>query len=126
MKHNYRNYSKPVDEAVPTEAVDEVKEVIAEAAANVEVDVDETASIEAPVQKTTATEKETVIGKVVKCKRLNVRKNPSKESDPVCIVNEGAVLMVDRKATTPSEWYAVYTESGVKGFCMKEFVKISK
>lgn len=125
MKHNYRNYSKPVDEAVPTEAVDEVKEVIAEAAANVEVDVDEAASVEAPVQKTATTEA-TVIGKVVKCKRLNVRKNPSKESDPVCIVNEGTVLMVDRNATTPSEWYAVYTESGIKGFCMKEFVKISK
>lgn len=131
MKHNYRNYSNAgnravnaVDEAVPAEVTEDVKEVIAEAAANEEIDVDDSVSIEAPAEE--IPEDDSQIGKVVNCKRLNIRKRPNKDSDPVCVVTEGTVLMIDLKRATTPDWYAVYTEAGVEGYCMKEFVEISK
>lgn len=127
--HNYRNYrqmTKPVDEAVPAE----VKEIIEEAAANLEVDVDECAACDEVVEVTE--ELPTIdtdgnaplVGVVCNCERLNIRMEPNKKSDPVAVVNKDTVLMIEYPVDVNSEWFKVYTEAGVEGYCMTQFVDI--
>lgn len=64
-----------------------------------------------------------VIGTVVGCKRLNVRKKSNIDSVVACTVDVGAELIVDVDQSTP-DWYKVVTEAGVKGYCMKKYVRI--
>lgn len=131
MKHNYKNYSsrgerqtaQVIDEAIPEEVKEEVAEAVVEETANMDVDVDEAASADLPEEEP---KDEPLIGRVSGCKRLNIRKQPSKESDPVCVVDEDTVLMIDLMAPTPKEWYKIYTETGIEGYCMRQFVKISE
>lgn len=63
-------------------------------------------------------------GFVSGCKKLNVRIEPSITSDVVCIVDEGTTLMIDQSEST-DKWFKVYTETGVEGYCMKNFVTIN-
>lgn len=131
--YNYRNYRQmvnPVDEAVPVEVKEDVAEVIAEAIANEEVDVDECAACDEVVE---ATEElptidtdgnEPLVGVVCNCERLNIRTAPDKKAEPVAVVNKDTVLMIEYPVNTNSDWFKVYTEAGVEGYCMKEFVEI--
>lgn len=122
-KRDYRNYramsENAVDEAIPANVSEEVKEALeaVEAAGEVEIDVDESVSYFPP-------EDEPLVGKVAGCKRLNIRSKPSKESEPVCVVEEGTVLMIDVNAIIPKEWFKVYTEAGIEGYCVREFIAI--
>lgn len=106
---NYRNMAKPVDE---------IAEVIAESNANVEVDVDDSASTNRAVEDVPA---ESLIGVVSDCKQLNVREKADINSAVVSVVSEGTVLVVEPESST-EEWFKIYTETGVEGFCMKKFV----
>lgn len=57
--------------------------------------------------------------------RLNIRENPVVAANNiVAVVNEGTVLMIDYPVAD-GDWFKVYTEAGVAGYCMKEFVKIN-
>jgi len=62
-------------------------------------------------------------GIVSGCKRLNIRKEPSRVADVICEVSEGTTLMVVQSEST-DDWFKVYTEAGVEGYCMKNFVTI--
>lgn len=98
---DYRKYSKktvPVDEPVE----------------------EYTAKIEEPVEEV-APQPKPVIGVVSGCSKLNIRKNPSPDSEILCAVNEGSKLLID-ETTSTLEWYAVCTEAGFDGFCMKAYV----
>lgn len=64
-----------------------------------------------------------VVGVVSGCTRLNIRKNPNSNSEVLCHADAGAKLMIDLDAST-HEWYAVCTETGFDGFCMKAYVII--
>lgn len=66
---------------------------------------------------------EAVIGKVVMCKKLNVRKAPNANSSVVCVVDANTELMIDMTEST-NEWYSVYTSAGLSGFCMRKFVAV--
>lgn len=126
-KHkDYRNYramsGKPVDEAIPEDVKEEVTEVISEAAANEEVDVDEGAAADLPTIE--EDKNDPLVGVVAGCSKLRIRKKPSTEGDVMCVVDAGTVLMIDIQAVVPKEWFKVYTEAGVEGFCMREFVEI--
>lgn len=58
--------------------------------------------------------------------KLNIRSNPAVEADNVVtVVNEGTVVMIDYPVAD-GDWYKVYTEAGVEGYCMKQFVKVSE
>lgn len=58
--------------------------------------------------------------------RLNIRSNPAIELDNVVtVVNEGTVVMIDYPVVD-GDWFKVYTEAGVEGYCMKKFVKVSE
>ena len=58
------------------------------------------------------------------CKKLYIRKEPSKNSEPVSIVEEGSELAIDITHST-DDFYKVITLNGIEGFCVKEYVKIN-
>lgn len=63
------------------------------------------------------------IGIVSNCKKLNVRKNPSKASEVLFVVSEGSEFAIYENEST-TEWYKVCTASGREGFCMKQYITI--
>lgn len=66
---------------------------------------------------------ENVIGVVTDCLKLNIRKEPNKDSDVVVVVTCLDELKIDLDAST-DDWYAVCTVAGIEGFCMKKFVAV--
>lgn len=66
---------------------------------------------------------EDIIGVVTDCLKLNIRKEPDKDSDVVVVVNCLDELKIDPDNST-DDWYAVCTITGIEGFCMKKFVAV--
>ena len=62
-------------------------------------------------------------GKISNCKKLNVRKFPSRDAGIVSELVEGSEVMIDEKEST-ALFYKIYTEHGIEGFCMKQFIKV--
>lgn len=58
--------------------------------------------------------------------KLNVRKNPSKNSEVVCIITKDSSVTVNYNEST-EDFYKVYVNVDnvpYEGFCMKEFISI--
>lgn len=66
---------------------------------------------------------EDIIGVVTDCLKLNIRKEPDKDSKVVVVVTCLDELKID-PATSTDDWYAVCTVTGIEGFCMKKFVAV--
>ncbi len=64
-----------------------------------------------------------LFGVVTDCLKLNIREEPSKDSDVVTVVACLEELMIDMEKSI-DDWYAVCTVSGLEGFCMKKFVAV--
>lgn len=64
-----------------------------------------------------------VIGKIIEFEKLYVRKEASKDSEPVGIVTDKDYLSIDIIHST-NDFYKVITSNGLEGYCVKEFVKI--
>lgn len=64
-----------------------------------------------------------VIGKISGFEKLYVRKEASKDSEPVGIVTDKDDLSIDIAHST-YDFYKVITSNGLEGYCVKEFVKI--
>ena len=64
-----------------------------------------------------------VIGKISGFEKLYVRKEASKDSEPVGIVTDKDDLSIDVDHST-DDFYKVITSNGLEGYCVKEFVKI--
>ena len=62
-------------------------------------------------------------GKITGCKKLNVRKLPSRDSEIISKLVEGSEVMIDEKEST-ALFYKICTEHGIEGFCMKNFIKV--
>lgn len=62
-----------------------------------------------------------VSGKVTGCYRLNVRSAPNTSADVLEVIWNGSSLEIYENDSN-SEWYKVRTETGVEGFCMKQYV----
>lgn len=80
---------------------------------------------EQPVEETP--KKESKVGVVANCVKLNLRRSPLKDSDGKNIITElpidTAVVIDDEKST--DEFYKVITEDGTEGYCMKEFFRLT-
>lgn len=75
----------------------------------------------APVEPKIDAPKE-VTAVVCNCKKLNVRKNPEMNARVLMMINEE-----DRVTVTGdpiNNFYSVITESGTKGYCVKDYLKI--
>lgn len=66
---------------------------------------------------------EDIIGVVTDCLKLNIRKDPNKDSDVVVVVTCLDELKIDPNNST-DDWYAVCTVTDIEGFCMKKFVAV--
>lgn len=64
-----------------------------------------------------------VLKGIVNPSRLNVRKQPSKDSEVLEIITKNSEVEIDFDGET-DVFYKVRTKSGVEGYCMKEFISI--
>ena len=91
----------------------------------VETEEREDESVETEVEEVETEEPEEeesiFVGTVTNCKKLNIRETPSLQGKVLCVLEEGSELMVDKTEST-DEWYKVYLESGISGFCMKDYI----
>ena len=62
-------------------------------------------------------------GQVSGCKKLNVRKLPSRDAEIVRELAGGIKVMIDEKTST-ALFYKICTEHGIEGYCMKDFIKV--
>lgn len=65
----------------------------------------------------------TIIGQVHGCTKLNIRKEPSKVSEIVAVVDRDDFLAIDFEQSN-DDWYAVCTVAGISGYCMAAFVAV--
>lgn len=71
----------------------------------------------------TATQKESVIGLVSNCANLRIRKEPDDKAEVLGTIPVHTEVMID-EAESIGEFYKVYTDSGLEGFCMKQFIMV--
>lgn len=82
-------------------------------------------SVDQPVEE--APNKESKVGIVANCEKLNLRKSPLKDSDGANIITEllpGVAVVIDEDEST-SDFYKVTTETGLEGYCMRQFIELS-
>lgn len=71
--------------------------------------------------------KESKVGIVANCEKLNLRRSPLKDSDGANIITEllpGVAVVIDEDEST-SDFYKVTTETGLEGYCMRQFIELS-
>ena len=62
-------------------------------------------------------------GQVSGCKKLNVRKLPSRDAEIVSELVEDSKVMIDEKEST-ALFYKICTEHGIDGYCMKDYITV--
>ena len=81
--------------------------------------------VDQPVEE--APKKESKVGIVANCEKLNLRRSPLKDSDGANIITEllpGVAVVIDGDESTPN-FYKVTTETGLEGYCMRQFIELS-
>lgn len=105
-----------------TEEIDETVNEVEEFNEELNETMDKTEETTNEVEK--ESEEDIRSGIIDGCKKLYVRKEPSKNSEPVSIVEEGSELAIDITHST-DDFYKVITLNGIEGFCVKGYVKIN-
>lgn len=106
------------------ETVNEVEESTNETEENTEEVTEEVTEPEVIVPSIeNNVENNEVIGKISGFEKLYVRKEASKDSEPVGIVTNKDDISIDVAHST-DDFYKVITSNGLEGYCVKEFVKI--
>lgn len=62
-------------------------------------------------------------GVVTDCIKLNVRAEPSKDAEVVCVISAATELLVDEAEST-EDFYKICTAAGVEGYCMRKFITV--
>ena len=62
-------------------------------------------------------------GKITGCKKLNVRKLPSRDSEIISELVEGSEIMIDDNEST-ALFYRSWTKHGSEGYGMKNCIKV--
>ena len=109
---NYGQYSKQNEENEKT-------------AAPVSTNVEEAAPVSTNVEEAAGNvddKPKTSFG-IVNCSRLNIRKRPDIDSDPLCVVEKDCKLEVDSNYQN-DDWIKATTPDGVSGYCMLKFVDL--
>ena len=81
-------------------------------------------SADQPVEE--SPKKESKVGIVANCEKLNLRRSPLKDSDGANIITEllpGVAVVIDEDESTPN-FYKVITEGGLEGYCMRQFIEV--
>lgn len=83
-------------------------------------------AMEQPVIEEVAEEPKTdefLDGIVHNCVKLNVRRNPSIDSDVIAVLNEQDQIKV-KDVDTLGDWYFIQLPNGKEGFSMKKYVAV--
>ena len=137
LNQNIEEVTEVIEETIEenTEEVNETVEQVEETINEVEESTNETEeAIEEVTDEVTEpkvivpsiennVENNEVIGKISGFEKLYVRKEASKDSEPVGIVTDKDDLSIDIAHST-DDFYKVITSNGLEGYCVKEFVKI--
>ena len=99
----------------------EIKEDLVEEAVITPV---EEGTDDSPVEEAPIPVVKPVIGTVSKCPKLNVRKKPNLNAKVVTVIGVNCKVNIDEDKST-NDFYKVTTESGVEGYCMKDFIVIN-
>lgn len=67
--------------------------------------------------------KKPLMGVVVNCMNLNIRKDPTQASRSLRIIGSDTVVKVCNDESV-SGFYKVKTVDGISGYCMSEFIKL--
>lgn len=70
-----------------------------------------------------ATPKEPVLGLVSDCANLRVREEPDDKAKVLGTIPVDTEVMIDEDEST-LEFYKIYTNSGLEGFCMRRFITV--
>lgn len=117
--HNYTNYSKPQETPVVEPEVKVEDETVVTVVDEPEV----TPVIEDTPVADPAPENDDLMGVVVGCLRLNVRKEPSADADVLTTIPAGVEVQINIFEST-NDFYKVCTEAGVEGYCMTDYIKL--
>ena len=136
--HNYTNYSNK-NITSNQEAADAIEEKVAneeqaveEKVANEEQAVEEKVANESQqnisdpesdIDVAANDETSELIGYVTDCVKLNVREAASKDSNVLCEIILNSKVIVDEENST-DDFYKVTTETGVEGYCMKQYINV--
>ena len=140
MENNIEELNQNIEEVteVTEETIEENTEEVNETIEQVEETVNEVEESTNETEETTEeitepevivpsiennVENNEVIGKISVFEKLYVRKEASKDSEPVGIVTDKDDLSIDVAHST-DDFYKVITSNGLEGYCVKEFVKI--
>lgn len=104
---------------------DEETESLADVTEEVEEEIVEANEPEEVEEEVTKEADSTVVGYVSGCLKLNIREEGYPGANVVCVVPEKTALLIE-VAESNDEWYKVYTEAGMEGFCMKQYVTLSE
>ena len=113
---NYFNMYNKNNNNVQAEETPAVEEAVVEAPVEIEAAEE--------VAEETKPEKVLKDGVVVNCAKLNVRKAPSKNADILGVIARYDDVKVDMEEST-EDFYKVFTEAGVEGYCVKTFIGFS-
>ena len=102
-RHDYTKHSKKIQNEA--EKIEEVEEIVEE--------------IEEIVEPANAKEYE--LGVVKGCAKLRVRSEPRFGTNVICEIEQGTRVMIDTDEST-LDYYKIYTESGIEGFCLKAYI----
>ena len=98
---------------------------LADVTEEVEEEITEVNESEEVTKEATKEADSTVVGYVSGCLKLNIREEGYPGANIVCVVPEKTALLIE-VAESNDEWYKVYTETGMEGFCMKQYVTLSE
>ena len=104
------------------DVTEEVEEEIVKVNESEEVEEEVTEEV---TKEATKEADSTVVGYVSGCLKLNIREEGYLGANVVCVVPEKTALLIE-VAESNDEWYKVYTETGMEGFCMKQYVTLSE
>lgn len=116
MSKNYSNYSKNFKSTDKPKA-NQVEESTLDNYQEPNQNTEEQTISEQEQVAATVTQK----GFVNECEKLNVRTNPTTDSEVVCIINKNDEVIIK---DVFGDWYSVTTKDGDEGYCMSKFITV--
>lgn len=122
-RHDYTKHSKKNQNEVTEsnevieELESEVVEPVEDPVTNVEIEEVAEPEVREPVKAKTYD-----TGVVTGCGKLRVRSEPRFGNNVVCEIDQGTKVMINKSEST-FEYYKIYTETGIEGYCQKTYIK---
>lgn len=116
MTKNYSNYSKNF-KSTDKPKVNQVEESTLDNCQEVDQNAEEQTTVDQEQVDVTVTQN----GFVNDCEKLNVRTNPTTDSEVVCVINKNDEVIIE---DVFGDWYSVTTKDGDEGYCMSKYITV--